>query len=59
MDRTVEVWGTRYPVSVDQRSKSVWVAVGDYMGERIETKGKSESTALKRWGEAARYRGNQ
>jgi hypothetical protein len=40
-----------------QRSKSVWIAVGDYMGERLEAKDRSESTAIKRWVEAARYRG--
>ena len=55
---TVSVWGKEYQVSVDQLSKTVYRAVGDYEGERIETKDRTESTALKRWCEAARYRGN-
>jgi hypothetical protein len=41
----------------DQMSKTVWIAVGDYMGQRIETKGSSRGAAIKRWTEAARYRG--
>jgi hypothetical protein len=53
-----QVWEKNYDVTVHQRSKSVWIAVGDYMGERLETKDSSASTALKRWQEAARYRGN-
>jgi hypothetical protein len=32
--------------------------VGTYMGERIEVQGRSQSTAAKRWAEAARYKGN-
>lgn len=57
-EHSVEVWGQRYPVSVYQESKSVWHAVGDYMGQTIRTKDRSAGTALKRWREAARYKGN-
>jgi hypothetical protein len=39
-------------------SKTVWVAVGDYRGERIEVKGSSASNAAKHWANAARSRGN-
>lgn len=55
--RTIEVWGEQVPVDVYQRSKSVWVAVGEYMGQRIETKDRSAGSALLRWKEAARYKG--
>jgi hypothetical protein len=54
----VEVWGKSHSISVYQKSKSVWIAVGDYMGERLEAQGRSESTAANRWREAARYKGN-
>ncbi|HZO48499.1 MAG TPA: hypothetical protein VFB68_21630 [Xanthobacteraceae bacterium] len=57
-ERTVEVWGKRHTISVSQTSKSVWVAVGDYMGKRIEVKDRSEGSAIKQWCEAARYKGN-
>jgi hypothetical protein len=49
---------TPYEITVYQKSKVVWIAVGEYMGERLETKGNSEGTALERWREAARYKGN-
>ncbi len=54
---TVEVWGKSYTVFTRftrQKSKSVWIAVGKYMGEPIEVKDRSEATAIKRWREAAR-----
>ncbi len=57
-DHKVEVWGRFYTVNTHQKSKSVWIAVGEYMGERIEGKNRSEATAIKRWREAARYKGN-
>ena len=59
-ERTVIVWGKSYTVSVykDCAYKSVWHAVGDYEGRSIRTKDRSESAALKRWREAANYRGN-
>ena len=56
--RTVQVWDKPYEITVHQKSKSVWIAVGEYMGERIEAKGSSESAAVKHWREAARYKGN-
>ena len=55
---TVEVWGRSHTITVYQTSASVWIAVGDYIGEVLEAQGRSESTAAKRWREAARYRGN-
>lgn len=57
-ERTVEVWGKWYKVIVQQRSKTVWVVVGEYEGKLIETNDRSETTALRRWLEAARYRDN-
>jgi len=56
-EHKVTVWNTTCPVTVYQKSKTVWIAVGDYMGERIETKDSSEGSTLKRWREAARYKG--
>jgi hypothetical protein len=56
-EHKVEVWGQPQLVTVYQKSKSVWVAIGQYMGERIEVKGRSETQAIGQWREAARYRG--
>ena len=45
-------------VAIFHPSKTVWVAVGDYIGERIKVKGSSANVAAKRWVEAVRFRGN-
>ena len=56
-ERTVHVWAIPHVITVSQKSETVWVAVGDYMGERIEVKGSSADVTAK-WVEAARLRGN-
>ncbi|MGE3745574.1 MAG: hypothetical protein AB7G25_07690 [Sphingomonadaceae bacterium] len=58
MERTVKVWGQPQSVSVHQKSKSVWIAAGNYMGEHIQTQDRSAGAAVKRWVDAATYRGN-
>jgi len=58
MEHKVKVWNEVHEVSVHQKSKTVWIATGEYMGAHIEAKGTSESSALAHWREAARYRGN-
>ena len=58
MKRTVNVWDKPHEISVHQKSKSVWIAVGEYMGKRLEVKGRTESQAANNWREAARYKGN-
>jgi hypothetical protein len=58
MKRTVSVWDKPHEIDVYKKSKSVWVAVGEYMGERIEVKGRTETQAASAWREAARYKGN-
>jgi hypothetical protein len=57
MDQEVIVRGRRCEVRVRQQSKSVWIATGVFFGVLIETKGASEGAALKRWREAAQFRG--
>lgn len=54
---TVEVWGKRIEVDVHQKSKSVWIASGEYLGKRFDASDRSQNSALKRWQEAARSRG--
>jgi hypothetical protein len=54
----VKVWDKSYEITVSRKSKTVWIAFGEYMGERMETRGSSQRTAIARWREAARYRGN-
>jgi hypothetical protein len=54
----VLVRDTPHDVNVYQKSQSVWIAVGDYMGARITVLDRSEGTALQRWQETAHYRGS-
>jgi hypothetical protein len=54
-ERTVHVWAIPHVITVYQKSETVWVAVGDYRGERIEVTGASANVAAK-WVEAARFR---
>ena len=58
MIRQVMVWGKPIEVSVHQKSKSVWVASGSYMGEYKQTTDRSANTAAARWREWAQYKGN-
>jgi len=56
--RTVKVWDEPQDVQLCRQSKSVWIAVGQYMGRTIEVKGRTTSQALASWREAARSRGS-
>ena len=52
MTRTIEVLGTPHGVNVQRKYKTVWIAVGEYAGRRIEVKARSESDAVAAWREA-------
>ena len=54
---TVIVWDRPCEITVYRKSKALCVAVGEYMGERIETRATSERSAAAHWREAARYKG--
>jgi hypothetical protein len=54
--RVVKVWDKDCEITVYQKSKAVWIAVGDCQNERLEVKGRSERDATSRWREAARYK---
>jgi hypothetical protein len=54
----VKIRGHPYIVTLDQQQKTVWVARGVYMSELIEVKGRTKGAAVKRWCEAAKYKGD-
>lgn len=58
VERTVRVHDELHKITVYQKSPSVWIAVGDYMGKPIEGKGSSARSAETAWTDAARYAGN-
>src|SRR5262245_36334297 len=56
VERKVNVWGRVLVISVLQESKTVWIAQGDYMDERIEVKGATATSAAALWERAARQK---
>ena len=56
-ERTVHVWAIPHVITVHQKSATVWLAVGNYRGERIEVEGSSADVAAK-WVEAACFKDN-
>jgi hypothetical protein len=57
-ERKVTVWGDRYTIIVERKSKAVWVASGEYLGESKQVQDRSEGSAIKRWINWATSKGN-
>jgi hypothetical protein len=58
-ERVVGVNNKSYTISISQTSKTAWLAVGDYMGKRLEVVGSSATNVARRWVAAARLKGNE
>ena len=58
MKQRVVVWGERVDVEVYRRSKTVWIARGEYNGKSYEGKASTRGSAAKAWADAARYHSN-
>ena len=43
-------------ITVTQKARTVWEAVGDYRGEPIRVKGSSADVAINYWADAARIK---
>jgi hypothetical protein len=52
----VKVRDVACEITIYQKSKSVWIAVGEYMGEPIEEKGSSANSAAAHWRNTAQYK---
>lgn len=52
------VWDKPVEIDVYQKSKTVWIAVGEHMAKHHEVKRSSRTAAAKAWAEAARYHSN-
>lgn len=57
-ERTVYVWDKPHKITIHHKSRTIWIARGEYRGKLIEVKDRSEGSAVRAWIEAARYRGN-
>ncbi len=58
MKQLVYVWNEPIEIDVYQKSKTVWIAVGEYRGQYYEVKRSTPGAAAKAWAEAARYHSN-
>lgn len=56
MKRIVLVRDQPVEIHVSRKYKTVWVAVGEHLGHRIEAKGRSESQAVIAWRDAAMHK---
>ena len=56
--QTVVVWDRPVEITVYQKSKTVWIAVGEYLGKHHEVKQSSPGAAAKGWADAAKYHSN-
>jgi hypothetical protein len=57
-EREHKVWvgGESHSVTVFQKSKTAWEAVGDYMEETIRVQDRTAGAAIKRWRGVATYK---
>lgn len=56
MTRTIDLLGKPHQVNVQRKYKSVWIAVGEYGGRRIEVRERSEDQAMAAWVAMAKAR---
>jgi hypothetical protein len=56
-DHNIKVESKTYIVAIRRKSKTVWIATGNYMGQAIEARGRNENLAASAWRLASRYRG--
>ena len=56
VQRRVIIRDTLCEIPITQLSRYVWVVVGEYHGQPIETDGSSQDVALERWLRKARER---
>jgi hypothetical protein len=56
----VKPWENDEPceITVEQKSKSVWIAVGQHIGKEVRVQGRTESNVVAKWRDAAHYRSN-
>jgi hypothetical protein len=54
----VKVWSDTVEIEVYKKSKTVWIATGEYLGKRHEVKRSTSGAAAKGWADAAKYHSN-
>lgn len=49
MTRTIDVLGKPQAINVQRKYRSIWIAVGEYQGRRIQVKERTENQAMAAW----------
>jgi hypothetical protein len=49
MTRTIDFLGKPHEVNVQRKYKSIWIAVGEYQGRRIQVQERTENQAMAAW----------
>jgi hypothetical protein len=49
-----KIWSREVEITLYHQYETVWIAYGDYMGERIQCKGSTKGAAISSWIEATR-----
>ena len=52
-EQSIDIRGQRCTIQVYPMGKTVWLAVGEYTGERVRTTGKTALKAAQAWRRAA------
>ena len=55
-ERKIDVEGQTYTIQVYRFAQSIWIAVGEYLGEQLRTRGANAEQAAKAWRRAAEFR---
>lgn len=50
---SIDIHGQRCTIQVYLMAKTVWLAVGEYIGERVRTRGTTALNAVEAWRKAA------
>jgi hypothetical protein len=60
MKRVAKVWDgdEQCEITVEQKLKSVWIAVGQYMGKEVRVQGRTANNASALWRDSANSRIN-
>jgi hypothetical protein len=54
MDRTVTVWGKPHAVAITQASRTSFMAIGEFQGQKLLARGHSAAAALAAWATSAK-----
>ncbi len=55
-ERTIVVGGQACTIQVYRFARRIWIAVGEYLGEQLRTRGDNAEQAAKAWRRAAEFK---